>query len=69
MLDTKVGGSDKDDAADVARAGSDPLITGDEVPVASSASTKLQGRISRLLPDKLKAEMHRSMAEPGSAKK
>jgi hypothetical protein len=27
-----------------------------------------QGRLSRLLPDSVNAEMHRSMAEPGSAK-
>jgi uncharacterized protein len=68
MLDTKVGASGKDDAAEVARAGYEALMSGDERVVASSISTKLQGRLSRLLPDSVKAEMHRSMAEPGSAK-
>jgi short-subunit dehydrogenase len=68
MLDTKVGDGSKDDPADVARAGFEALMNGDERVVASSLSTKLQGRFSRLLPDSLKAEMHRSMAEPGSAK-
>jgi uncharacterized protein len=68
MLDTKVGASDKDDAADVARAGYEALMNGDERVVAASISTKLQGRLSRLLPDSAKAQMHRSMAEPGSAK-
>jgi uncharacterized protein len=68
QLDTKVGASDKDDAADVARAGYEALMNGEERVVASSIATKLQGRLSRLLPDSAKAEMHRSMAEPGSAK-
>ena len=69
MLDTKIGARDKDDAADVARAGFEALMAGDERAVAASASTKLQGRGSRLVPDSAKAEAHRRMAEPGSAKK
>jgi uncharacterized protein len=40
-----------------------------ERAVAASLSTKAQGRASRLLPDSIKATMHRRMAEPGSAKK
>jgi short-subunit dehydrogenase len=67
MLDTKVGDGEKDDPADVARAGYEALMNGDERVVAASLSTKLQGRFSRLLPDSVKARMHRSMAEPGSA--
>ena len=35
--------------------------------VSASLATKLQGHGSRLVPDKVKAEMHRRMAEPGSA--
>jgi len=66
MLDTKVGSGSKDDPADVARMGFEALMSGDERVVASSLSTKLQGRGSRLMPDRLKAEMHRRMAEPGS---
>jgi len=68
MLDTKVGAGDKDDPVDVAREGFEALMAGDERAVASSTSTKLQGRGSRLMPDSVKAEMHRKMAEPGSAK-
>jgi uncharacterized protein len=67
MLDTKVGASDKDDPADVARDGFEALMDGKERVVASSASTKAQARASRLTPDAVKAEMHRRMAEPGSA--
>jgi uncharacterized protein len=44
-------------------------MAGKERVVASSLSTKLQGRGSRVLPDSVKAAMHRRMAEPGSAKK
>lgn len=69
MLDTAVGQSDKDDAADVARAGFDALMAGEERAVAASLATKAQGHGSRLLPDRAKAEMHRKMAEPGSGKK
>jgi short-subunit dehydrogenase len=67
MLDTKVGAGDKDDPADVAAAGFEALMAGKERAVAASLSTKVQGRGSRLLPDSLKAAMHRRMAEPGSA--
>jgi len=66
MLDTKVGSSDKDDPEDVARMGFEALMNGDERVVAASLSTKLQGRGSRLMPDRMKAAMHRRMAEPGS---
>jgi short-subunit dehydrogenase len=66
MMDTKVGQGDKDDPADVARDGFEALMNGDERVVSASLSTKLQGHGSRLMPDKLKAEMHRKMAEPGS---
>jgi uncharacterized protein len=68
MLDTKVGAGDKDDPADVARDGFEALMNGDERVVSASLSTKLQGRASRLMPDGVKAAMHRRMAEPGSGK-
>jgi short-subunit dehydrogenase len=67
MLDTKVGAGEKDDPADVARDGFEALMAGDERVVSASLKTKLQGRVSRLMPDGVKAEMHRKMAEPGSA--
>jgi uncharacterized protein len=66
MLDTKVGTSDKDDPADVARLGFEALMDDDERVVAASLKTKLQGRASRVLPDSVKAKMHRQMAEPGT---
>jgi short-subunit dehydrogenase len=66
MLDTKVGSSDKDDPADVARDGFEALMAGKERVESASLSTKAQGRFSRLMPDSVKAGMHRQMAEPGS---
>jgi len=69
MLDTKVGADDKDDPADVARDGFEALMAGKERVISASRTTKLHGRASRILPDSAKAEMHRRMAEPGSAKK
>jgi uncharacterized protein len=68
MLDTQVGSGEKDDPADVARDGFEALMAGKERVVSHSAKTKAQGRGSRFLPDSAKAEMHRKMAEPGSAK-
>jgi uncharacterized protein len=68
MLDTKVGADDKDDPADVARQGYEALMAGKERVVAASLKTKLMGRGSRLMPDSVKAEQHRKMAEPGSGR-
>jgi uncharacterized protein len=68
MMDTKVGASDsKDDPADVARDGFEAMMAGKERVVSHSLSTKVQGRASRFVPDRVKAKMHRGMAEPGSA--
>src|SRR3954463_14816474 len=47
MLDTKVGSGDKDDPADVARAGYEAMMAGKERVVSASLSTKLQGRAGR----------------------
>jgi short-subunit dehydrogenase len=44
------------------------VMAGKERVVAHSLSTMAQGRGSRLIPDSVKAEMHRKMAGPGSAR-
>jgi short-subunit dehydrogenase len=67
MLDTKVGSGEKDDPADVARDGFEAMMAGEERVVSASLKTKLQAGASRILPDSVKAERHRQMAEPGSA--
>ncbi|HEY0536479.1 MAG TPA: SDR family NAD(P)-dependent oxidoreductase [Actinoplanes sp.] len=68
MDDTKVGAGSKDDPAQVAKQGFEAMMNGKEKVVAGSAKTKVQGAMSKVLPDKAKAEMHRKMAEPGSAR-
>jgi short-subunit dehydrogenase len=66
MTDTKLGGSEKDDPADVARDGFEALMAGKERVVSASLKTKVQGRAGRLMPDSVKAKMHREQARPGS---
>ncbi|MFE5833046.1 SDR family NAD(P)-dependent oxidoreductase [Streptomyces sp. NPDC056488] len=63
---TEVGRQEKDDPAQVARQGLDALFAGKAGIVAGSAKTKAQAAANKLLPDSLKAEAHRKMAEPGS---
>ncbi|WP_250030842.1 SDR family NAD(P)-dependent oxidoreductase [Paractinoplanes maris] len=67
MDDTRVGAGKKDDPAVVAKQGFDALMKDKEKVVAGSLKTKVQGAASKVMPDKAKAEMHRKMAEPGSA--
>ncbi|MFJ4968302.1 SDR family NAD(P)-dependent oxidoreductase [Streptomyces sp. NPDC088755] len=66
MDDTKVGQQPKDDPDQVARQGLDALFAGRGKIVAGSAKTKAQGLAAKLVPDKVNAQMHRKMAEPGS---
>jgi short-subunit dehydrogenase len=67
MLDTRVGAGTKDDPATVAKQGFEALMKGKEKVVAGSVKTKVQGAASKIMPDSAKAQMHRKMAEPGSA--
>ena len=69
MDDTNVGTDVKDDPADVARQGFEALLAGRAELVAGSPKTKVQAAIIGALPNTIKAEVHRGMAEPGSAKK
>jgi len=67
MGDTRVGAGPKDDHAEVARMGVEALLAGKERATASSLRTRLEAVVSRLVPDAVKAELHRRMTEPGSA--
>jgi uncharacterized protein len=64
MLDTNVGQSKKDSAAQVAEQGFEALMKGERKLVAGSLMTKAQGVANRVLPDSLKGKAHRAMAEP-----
>ncbi|GGQ68560.1 SDR family NAD(P)-dependent oxidoreductase [Couchioplanes azureus] len=68
MLDTRVGASEKDDPALVAEQGFEALMKGEEKVVAGSLKTRAQGAMAKVMPDRATAEMHRRMAEPGSAR-
>jgi len=67
MLDTKVGSDPNDDPALVAKQGFEALMKGKNKILAGGMGTKAQGVAAKVLPDSVKAGMHRSMAEPGSA--
>jgi short-subunit dehydrogenase len=68
MLDTKIGTTNSlDDPAKVAEQGFEALMKGEDQVVAASAKNKVQAVAAKVIPDKVKAQMHRKMAEPGSA--
>ncbi|HEV7654477.1 MAG TPA: SDR family NAD(P)-dependent oxidoreductase [Mycobacteriales bacterium] len=66
MDDTPVGQGSKDDPAQVARQGFDALMDAEDKVLAGSLKSRAQGTAAKVLPDKLKAGMHRNMAEPES---
>jgi uncharacterized protein len=66
MDDTPVGKGSKDDPAQVARQGFDALMDAKDKVLAGSLKSRAQGTAAKVLPDKLKAGMHRKMAEPES---
>ena len=66
MTDTKIGQSQKDDPADVARQGFEAMMRGDG-DIVTGWHNKLQAAIASITPSGMLAEMHRRQAEPGSA--
>jgi uncharacterized protein len=70
MEDTRVGASDsKDDPREVAEQGFEALMKGKERVVGGSLANKVLAYGGRFMPDRVKAEMHRLMAAPGSARR
>ena len=69
LMDTKVGAAEKDDAGQVARQGFEALMAGKDHVVAGALKNKLQAAAAKVIPETVKAAIHRSKAEPGSAKK
>jgi uncharacterized protein len=66
MMDTKVGTEDKDDAAEVARAGYDAMMRG-EGDIVTGIKNKIQSSVANVTPAAALAKQHRKMAEPGTA--
>jgi len=67
MMDTKVGTSEKDDAAEVAEAGFQAMMAG-EGDVVTGMKNKLQTAVANVTPAGALARQHRKMAQPGTAK-
>ncbi len=68
MDETRVGQSEKDDPAEVARQGYEALMAGKDQVLAGSLKTKLHGTAAKVLPATVNAAQHRGMAEPNSDK-
>jgi short-subunit dehydrogenase len=68
MLDTKVGQQEKDDPADVAKAGFEAMMQG-EGDIVTGWKNKLQTTVANVTPSDMLAERHRQIAEPGSGNK
>lgn len=69
LLDTKVGADmKKDDPAMVARLGFDAMLKG-EADVVAGWKSKAQVIASKVMPAQAVAQMHRKLAEPGSARR
>ncbi len=68
LMDTKVGQDpNKDDPADVARAGYDAMKRGDG-DVVAGWKNKIQTTLANVTPSGILAEQHRKMTEPGTGK-
>jgi len=67
MDDTKVGADKKSDPADVAKAGFEALMKKKDHVVAAMTKEKIQVALGQVTPEKIKAEQHRKISEPGSA--
>jgi uncharacterized protein len=67
MDDTKVGTDRKSDPATVAKAGFEALMKNKDHVVAAMAKEKVQVALGQVTPEKIKAEQHRKISEPGSA--
>jgi len=67
MEDTPIGEGPKDDPGQVARQGYEALMADKEKVVGGGIKTKAQATAAKVLPDGVKAAMHRKQAEPATA--
>ncbi|WP_213290529.1 SDR family oxidoreductase [Bradyrhizobium sp. sGM-13] len=67
MMDTYVGTAKKDDAAEVARAGFEAMMSG-EGDIVTGLKNKIQSAVANVTPAAILARQHRRVAEPGTAK-
>ena len=66
MDNTEVGGEGKytNDPLEVAKQGYEAFMDGSDHVFSSSLKTKIEGELSNFVPESVKAQMHRKMAEP-----
>lgn len=67
MTGTQIAEGEKDSPADIAEAGYEALMAGEDKVVAGMAKNKLTAAASRVLPDEAKAAQQGKMSKPGSA--
>jgi uncharacterized protein len=67
MLDTNIGQSEKDDAADVARTGFEAMKRGD-ADIVTGFKNKVESAVANITPASTLAKRHRKTAEPGTAR-
>ena len=65
LMDTAMGQGPKDDAAGVARAGFDAMMSG-KGDVVSGWKNKLTATLAAITPSEVLAQQHRKIAEPGT---
>lgn len=69
MDDTKAGQKEEQDSAElVARQGFEALMAGEDKVVAGSFKNKAMAAAAKVMPDKVSAEQHRKLSEPGSGR-
>jgi len=69
MENTKVGQGEKDDPATVAQDGFDALMAGRDHVIAGSFKNKIQGNLSKVLPERVAAAQHSKSNEPDNLPK
>ena len=67
--DTKLGASEKDNPAEVAKEGFEAMMAGKDHVVAGSFKNKVQAAAGYALPDPVVAKAHAAQSAPGSANK
>jgi len=70
MQDTKAAQeSEKNTAAEVAEAGFKALMAGRDSIIATDFKTKVMTTAAKVMPEQMKAEQHKKLTQPGSARK
>ena len=69
LQDTRLGAGRKDSAAQVAEEGYAALMRGKDHSVVGSMKNKVMAGAAKVTPETVKARLHRTMSEPGSARK